>query len=81
MFDRVEKHRIKCIKRATPITREQWLKLVKVLTEIGLPYTTFWDNKDGLIDDMVICLSNDAFIVKDYFGDFKLPDELVNSID
>lgn len=69
MFDRVERHRKKCIKKATPITREQWLKLVKVLAEIGLPYTTFWDYGDGPVDDMVICLSNDTFIVKDYFGE------------
>ena len=68
MFDRVERYRKKCIEKATLITREQWSKLVRVLAEIGLPYTAFWDHKDGPVDDMVICLSNDTFIVKDYFG-------------
>jgi hypothetical protein len=68
MFDRVEKHRKKCIKKATPITGEQWLELKKVLFKLGLSYTIFF-NGDKKTDDMVICLSNDTFIVKDYFGE------------
>ena len=69
MFNRVERYRKMCIKKAKPITREQWLKLVKVLADIGLPYTAFFDYGDGPEDDMVICLSNDTFIVKNYFGE------------
>ena len=81
MFNRVEKYRRKCIKKAHPITREQYLKLTNVLAEIGLPYTTFFDYGDGPVDNKIICLLNDTFIVKDYFGDFKIPSELVDSID
>ena len=81
MFNRVEKHCRKCIKKATPITREQYLKLIRVLAEIGLSYSSFFDYGDGPVDNKVICLSNDTFIVKDYFGDFKIPSELVDSID
>jgi len=81
MFNRVEKQRRKLIKRATPITREQSLKLAKVLGEIGLPYTAFFDYEDGPTDNKIIQLSNDVFIVNDYFNDFKLPGELVKSID
>lgn len=81
MFNRVEKQRRKLIKKATLITREQYLKLVKVLEEINLPYTTFFDYKDGPKDDKIIHLSNDVFIIKDYFNDFKLPSELVESVD
>lgn len=80
MFNRVERQHKKLIQKATPITREQYLKLTKVLNELGLPYTTFFDYDDG-IDNKVIHLSNDAFIVEDYFGDFKLPGELIKSID
>lgn len=67
MFNRVEKHHKRCIKKATPITRAQFLKLTRALAEIGLPYATFFDYGDGAVDDKVICLSNDTFIVKDYF--------------
>ena len=81
MFNRVERYRKRCIKKATPITREQCLKLTRVLAEIGLPYSVFFDYGDGPVDNKVICLSNDTFIVKDCFEDFKLPGELVNSID
>lgn len=80
MFNRVEKQRRKLIKKATPITREQSLKLAKVLEEIGLPYTAFFDYEDGPIDNKIIQLSNDVFIIKDYFNDFKLPSELVESV-
>ena len=69
MFNRVEKHHKKCIKKAKPITREQFIKLTRVLAEIGIPYATFFDYGDGPLDDKVICLSNDTFVVKDYFGE------------
>ncbi len=68
MFNRVERYRKKCIKKATPITREQYLKLTRVLGEIGLPYTSFFDYGDGPEDDKIIHLSNDTFIIKDYFN-------------
>ena len=74
MFNRVEKQEKKLIKKATLITREQNRKLIKVLEEINLPYTTFF-HSEGLRDDAIICLSNDVFIVEDYFKDFRLPSE------
>ena len=76
MFDRVEKQRTKLIKKATPITRKQYLRLRKVLEDIGLSYTMFFDG-----EDKVMQLSNDVFIAKDYFSDFRLPSELVESIE
>ena len=76
MFDRVEKQHKKLIKKAIPITFEQYLKLNKVLEEIKLPYTTFFD-----CEDKIFYLSNDVFVVKDYFKDLKLPYELVENID
>ena len=43
MFNRVERHHKKLIAKATPITREQYLKLTRFLNEINLPYTAFFD--------------------------------------
>ena len=73
MFNHIERYRRKRTKKATPITREQSQKLVKVLAEIGIPYTTFYNYDDASVDDKVICLLNDTFIVKDYFGDLNRP--------
>jgi hypothetical protein len=69
MVDRVEEYRKECIRKATPITREQYLKLNKFLDEIGLPCYAFWDYNDPPYDvvDMIFRLSNDTFIIKDYF--------------
>lgn len=69
MFDRIERYRRKRTKKATQITREQYMKLARVLNDIKMPYSTFFNYKDGPEDDLVICLSNDTFIVKDYFGE------------
>lgn len=69
MFNRIERYRRKRIKKATQITRQQSQKLIKVLAEIGIPYTVFYNYGDGSVDDKVICLTNDTFIVKDYFGE------------
>ena len=68
MFNRIEKYRKKCIKKAIPITIEQLNKLNWLLSEIGLGYTTFWDDGDTSADNLVIHLLNDTFIIKDYFG-------------
>lgn len=80
MFNRVEKQCKKLIAKAHPITIEQSYKLTRVLGELGLPYTVFFDDDEG-IDNKIIHLSNDVFIVEDYFKDFKLPGELVESIE
>lgn len=80
MFNRIKRQCRKLVQKATPITREQYLKLTRVLKEINLPYTTFFDCEDGITDNKIIHLSNDVFIVKDYFSDFRLPNELVESI-
>jgi hypothetical protein len=71
MIDRVEEYRKECIRKATPITREQYLKLNKWLDEIKLPCTAFWDHGEDISNpyDMIFRLSNDTFIIKDYFGE------------
>lgn len=69
MFNRVKRYRKKRIKKAVPITRRQSLKLIRALIDAGISYTTFFDFKDGPVDDKVICLMTDTFIVKDYFGE------------
>ena len=81
MLNRVERHRKKLIAKATPITREQCLKLTRFLNEINLPYTAFFDLEDDSIENKIVHLSNDVFIIKDYFNEFKLPSELVENID
>lgn len=81
MFDRVERQCKKLIKKAHPITKEQCLKLERLLKEIELPYVTFFDGNGELTDNKIIHLSNEVFIVEDYFGEFRLPNELVESID
>jgi hypothetical protein len=67
MIDREERYRRKRTKKATPIAREQYMKLARALNDIKMPYSAFFNYKDGPEDDLVICLSNDTFIVKDYF--------------
>ena len=59
----VEMHRDQT-KKAHHITREQYWKLNKVLDEIGLSCTTFF--VDGT-EDKFVQLSNDTFIITDYF--------------
>lgn len=45
--------------------------LTTALANAGIPYTTFYDYKDGPVDDKVVCLTTDTFVVKDYFGEEK----------
>lgn len=75
MFDFVEMRKKKIMKNAVELTRYQYLQIIKVLKEIGLPYTTFWNfNSDDSTDDKFIQLSNNTFVVKNYFSDFKIPE-------
>lgn len=44
------------------LSKEQGIKLINLLTEIKLPYGVMYDKNDKIIK-----LSNDSFVIKDYF--------------